>query len=78
MNDHKQYQDEQLKALGLDPTKLTEAQKDIALQPMEAPENYHHDGEVSKSVAKTIWTTKMHNAGFKLAETKKIIERYGL
>ena len=78
MSDHKKYQDEQLKALGLDPTKITDAQRDIVLQPMAAPENYHQDGEVSNAEAKNIWTTKMHYAGFTSMQTHKIIKHYGL
>lgn len=62
--EYEKYQNEQLKALGLDPAKLTQAQKEIVLQPMEAPENYHHDGEVTNAQAKQIWRNKMKKAGF--------------
>ncbi len=72
------YRDEQLKALGLDPTKLTEAQIDIVLQPIDAPENYHHDGEVSASQAKSIWKRKMIESGFTSAQSLTIAIKYKL
>ena len=72
------YREEQLKALGLDPTKLTEAQIDIALQPIDAPENYHQDGEISNGEAKNNFIVKMRYAGFNSIQINKIVKHYGL
>ena len=69
--DYEKYKKEQVTALGFDFDKLTETQKDILLQPSEAPENYHHDGEVSPKQAKTIWRENMKKAGFTALEVFK-------
>lgn len=70
--DYKKHQDRQLRNLGLDPEKLTEAQKEIVLQPDEAPENYHHDGEVSSSQARQIWRENMKRSGFTALEVHNL------
>lgn len=54
---------EELKAAGFNPDELTERQKDIIMQPSYAPENYHHDGEVTPREARRIWERAMNNAG---------------
>ena len=58
------YVIEQVKALGFDPDKLTENQVYILVEPVVAPENYHHDGEVTSAQAKEIWRKSMKNHGF--------------
>ena len=78
MFDFQKYADEQIKALGFDPKKLTEAQRNILLQPSDAPENYHHDGEVTPQVASKIWQQKMIDAGFTRAEVLKAKSKYGI
>lgn len=76
--DFKAYEDEQIKALGFKPEKLTEAQRYILLEPQDAPENYHHDGEVTPQQASRIWQRKMAEAGFAKAEILKAKIKYGI
>lgn len=70
--DYEKYQKEQIVALGFDPSKLTEDQKYILLEPVEAPENYFCDGEISPAQAKQRWTRKMKEAGFKEIEIMNV------
>ena len=54
--------DEELKKAGFDINKLTKEQKYLIMEPSYAPENYHHDGEVTPQEAFDIWTKKMVRA----------------
>ena len=74
----RKFQEEQIKALGLDLAKLTQTQIDIVLQPSEAPENYHQDGEVTPAEAKQHWQNQMKRAGFTALETFNIARKLGL
>ncbi len=76
--DYEKYRKDSITALGFDPAKLTEGQKEILLQPDEAPENYMCDGEVSQSQAKTMWTNRMRREGFTEAEIKKAKKKIGI
>lgn len=76
--DEKTYEDEQIKALGLKPEKLNKEQRIIILQPIDAPENYHHDGEVTPQQASKIWQKKMAEAGFSKADILKAKIKYGI
>jgi hypothetical protein len=76
--DYENYRKESITALGFDPEKLTEAQKDILLEPSEAPENYYCDGEISPAQAKTRWTNRMRQAGFKEIEITKAKRKIGI
>jgi hypothetical protein len=48
---------------GFNTTTLTEEQQDIILQPINAPENYYHDGEITANQAHEYWCTKMRRTG---------------
>lgn len=76
--DHEKYRKESITALGFDPEKLTDAQKDILLEPDEAPENYMCDGEISRTEAKKRWTNRMRRAGFTEAEITKAKRKIGI
>ena len=76
--ENKKYQDEQVKALGFDPEKLTQVQIDIMLQPMEAPENYHQDGEITPAQAKQHWNNQMKRAGFTALQIFSIAKKIGI
>ncbi len=78
MDTYENYQNEQINALGFDPAKLNSLQKEILLQPMEAPENYHHDGEVTPTQAKTIWEGKLKKAGFSTLQIFNIKRKMSL
>jgi hypothetical protein len=76
--DYEKYQKEQIVALGFNPDKLTENQKYILLEPIEAPENYHCDGEITPAQAKQRWTRKMKEAGFKEIEIMNVKKKMRL
>lgn len=44
-----------LRNADFDVSKLSDEQIDMILQPTEAPENFHQDGEVSLKVAANMW-----------------------
>lgn len=52
-----------LKNVGLNPADYTEHQLDLMVEPWVAPENYHHDGEVTPAEAEVIWTRKLKANG---------------
>lgn len=78
MFDYKKYQRDTVKNLGFDPDKLTEDQIDTLLIPVEAPENYYHDGEVSHVEAKRIWQNHMRKSGFSEEQIKLATKKHGL
>lgn len=69
---HEEYQKGLLEKMGLNPETLTEDQKYIALEPLDAPENYHCDGEISVSQAATRWDRRLKEAGFTPLQIFKI------
>lgn len=75
--DYEKYQREQIIGLGFDPDKLSDEQKDVMLEPSEAPENYACDGEITPAQALRRWKGKLADSGFTPSEvrilTKKII-----
>lgn len=70
------YQNEQISAMGINPLNLTALQKDIILEPIDAPENYHHDGEVTPEQAFKIWATKLKNSGISIDVYVKVLKAY--
>jgi hypothetical protein len=70
--DYEKYTNDKLKAIGLNPDELTQAQKDIILQPSEAPENYYHDGEVTAGQAKRIWRDNLKKSGLSALQIFKV------
>ena len=73
-----QYTNDQITKLGFKPEELSAQKKYIIMEPINAPENYHCDGEISSKQAKVRWMQKMQEAGFTLAETKQVASRYGI
>lgn len=76
--DYEEYRNQQITALGFDPAKLTDAKKDILLEPSEAPENYYCDGEISPTQAKQRWTRKMKETGFTEIEIMNAKRKIGI
>lgn len=60
---HRKSVDEALSKAGFDLSKLTQAQKDIIMEPNEAPENFYQDGEVDHKEAARGWVRRMRDAG---------------
>lgn len=54
---------DELKADKNFPLKVTPYQAITILEPIHAPENYHHDGEVTEEEALDCWKQKLKNSG---------------
>ena len=59
-----------LKNLGFNSCELTENQKEILLQPFNAPENFYHDGEVTPDEAVKIWSLNLLKEGLSYKQVK--------
>ena len=62
---------EELQQAGFDVVRLTERQKELIMQPSYAPENYHHDGEVTPNQAKQIWLRNLKQSGLSLVDINR-------
>jgi len=71
---YKKYQDNQLKQGGFNPDTLTEEQKYVILEPLEAPENYHCDGEITPKQAFKGWCKRLRRSGLSESQFKKAID----
>jgi len=76
--DLEKYRDEQIIRLGFAPSKLTFIQKDVLLEPIDAPENYDCGGELSPYQAKVIWQRRMFECGFNQSNIKKAAKNLGI
>ena len=63
--------DKQLSAAGFDVSKLTAEQKDVILEPSNAPENYSQDGELNAKQAESAWTRNLENVGLNKEQVKR-------
>lgn len=69
--DHDAWRSTTLKQFDLNPDELTESQKDIILQPLEAPENYAHDGELTPEEQFEAWRYRLANSGLNPTQIRK-------
>lgn len=72
--EYKKSVNEALTKAGFDSDKLTEDQRYIIMEPNEAPENYHCDGEISPNQAKQRWLHKLRNCGLTPVQVKLAIK----
>lgn len=72
------FENDQIRNLGIDPDTLNLLQKETLLEPLNAPENYHHDGEVDNEQAREIWTKKMRKVGFTTLQIYNLQRKMGL
>ena len=70
---YKKWQDEALIKGGFNPSKLTDGQRYIILEPSDAPENYACDGEISHAEAKRRWLRRLAEAGLTKDQIKKAL-----
>lgn len=77
-NHFENYENEQIKRMGFKPEEINDSKRYILLEPINAPENYHCDGEISSAQAAVRWKRKMQEAGFTLTETNKVARMYGI
>jgi hypothetical protein len=72
--DFEKYQNDTLKQAGFNPKELTEDQKWVILEPIDAPENYHCDGEVTPDEAYDLWHLRLQRAGLDREQISKAIK----
>lgn len=68
------YWDKDLKQVGLNPETLTDEQKEIILQPLDAPENYYQDGEIEEAEALEWWKWRLEKTGLSKIQITKAIK----
>lgn len=71
--DYDQYKNDELKRGGFNPDILSDDQKDLILQPTEAPENYMCDGEITPHQAFKTWCKRLRASGLNEAQFAKAI-----
>jgi len=73
---YEQYNKETINGAGLDYDSLTADQRSVVLIPVEAPENYFCDGEVTRTQAKAMWKRQLQRAGLKPAQITKAVRAF--
>jgi len=73
-SNYEQYQRDILRKGGFIPDLLTEEQKYVILEPLEAPENYHCDGEITPKQAFKGWCKRLRRSGLSESQFKKAID----
>ena len=71
--DYEKWRREIIEGVGLDYDSLTEGQKYVILKPIEAPEDYYHDGEVTEQEARMLWVKQMKEEGLTAKQIGKAI-----
>jgi len=69
------YEDKLMRELGFDPKAFTRAQIRLTLQPIEAPEDYACDGEVTADEAKEYWVNGLEKYGLTTGQILLIVKR---
>ena len=72
--DYEKYNDNQLRSGGFNPEELTDLQKNLILEPDNAPENYHCDGEITPKQAFASWKVRLKNSGLTNPQINKTIK----
>jgi hypothetical protein len=78
MFNYEDYQRETIENLGLESDKLTKDQIYIILEPLEAPENYYCDGEITSAQADARWMRKLKESGLSRIQIAKVIKGINL
>lgn len=56
---------------------LTREQEDVVMEPSEAPENYHCDGEITPREAKARWLANLKASGLTDVQIAKAVKLNG-
>lgn len=64
-----------LEDLGIDTGNLTDEQIELLAQPLEAPENFYCDGEISASQAESHWISKLKRSGLTTSFINSVIDK---
>lgn len=71
MDAYEKMVDTDLINYGLDPTELTDEQRYLIMEPMEAPENFHCDGEITPAEAEKNWIRRLNSCGLSKLQVYK-------
>lgn len=74
MFNYEDYQRETIENLGLDSTKLTKDQIYTILEPIDAPENYYCDGEITPAQAYRRWKQRLKDSGLTPIQVALVIK----
>ena len=72
---YEKFRNEALLSIGFVPDELTDEQKDVILEPSEAPENYACDGEISPREAKVRWKQNLIRSGLNEEQVSQAIKK---
>jgi hypothetical protein len=71
---HKIRVDEKLRTAGFNVEALTQDQKDLIMQPDEAPENFYMDNEITPRQAFAFWKMKLHDSGLSPKDVQRAVK----
>ena len=71
INSYEKDRNEQLTKAGFDVSALTDEQKNVILEPSEAPENYYMDGEINARDAQKYWLLRLALSGLTTDQIRK-------
>jgi len=78
LGDYTVERNRMLRVAGFNPDKLTGDQKDVILEPEEAPENYACDGEITADEAMSYWRQRLKESGLnRLGVLKAVKYHFG-
>jgi hypothetical protein len=72
------YIDETIKEMEFNPSNFTRDQKYHITEPMEAPENYHCDGEITPLQAKARWINNLKKSGLTKGQILLVRQKVGI
>lgn len=75
-NKYGDYKNQKLSDNGFDVMKLSEEQKDLILQPSEAPEVYYQDGEITPKQASIVWKKSLKEYGLSDSDIQRAINMH--
>ena len=74
MYNYEDYERNVIEDMGLPSDKLTEEQIYIILEPMNAPENYYCDGEITPAQADRRWKQRLKDSGLTPIQVALVIK----
>ncbi len=74
MNEFEKWDNEILTKVGFNPEELTQNQKDVILEPVNAPENYMCDGEITSAQALVRYKRRLAESGLTQSQVRQAVK----
>lgn len=74
MDTYEQRRKAELERVGFVINTLTPVQIDLIMEPSEGPENFYHDGELSKTQALANWKLRLQRSGLSLSQIQLAVK----